>query len=370
MCRVLAIFLLGITVLASAAEEKPCTAHADGKYYDLNNLKGRKDFEMKTPGDHKLAINVCQGVTTELWGLKDNINPNEVGGFVHRGHGDFSIGKVNTTLTVIGSRPRLVLSEGSRCKASPDGSTLDLKASTIIEFICDTSVFGAGQPRLVGQLPPGDDEVGCSYFIEWKTNFACPTSEDGGVWGFLAMLAVVSLILLMTYTVLGTLYNRYVLQLRGYDQIPQFSVESMRYHAREAVDWIQDIMAAYNIGGREVSHHTQTQGEMQSTSSSSNTSPPPPPAKQTLSQFTPRRVDLGSRGPTKEEREYMLGGEDGEDDDEEEEEGEDKSTPVTSATQPSNGSSSTRNAPTSPNRGDANTATNRSRDASEGNIRL
>ncbi len=34
----------------------------------------------------------------------------------------------------------------------------------------------------------------------------------------------------MAYTVLGVLYNRFVLQLRGFDQIPQFSVESMNYH--------------------------------------------------------------------------------------------------------------------------------------------
>lgn len=46
----------------------------------------------------------------------------------------------------------------------------------------------------------------------------------------------------MAYTILGTLYNRYVLQLRGYDQIPQFSLESMKYHAREAIDWFKDIM--------------------------------------------------------------------------------------------------------------------------------
>lgn len=57
------------------------------------------------------------------------------------------------------------------------------------------------------------------------------------------------LVLLMTYTVLGTLYNRYVLQLRGFDQIPQFSVESMKYHGREAYDWIKDMVAALDIGG-------------------------------------------------------------------------------------------------------------------------
>ena len=53
----------------------------------------------------------------------------------------------------------------------------------------------------------------------------------------------------MTYAVLGTLYNRYVLQLRGVDQIPQFSIESMKYHGGEALDWIKDLIAGLNIGG-------------------------------------------------------------------------------------------------------------------------
>ena len=52
----------------------------------------------------------------------------------------------------------------------------------------------------------------------------------------------------MTYALLGTLYNRYVLRLRGVDQIPQFSIESMRYHGCEAWDWIKDIISGLNIG--------------------------------------------------------------------------------------------------------------------------
>lgn len=89
----------------------------------------------------------------------------------------------------------------------------------------------------------------------------------------------------MTYTVLGTLYNRYVLQLRGFDQIPQFSVESMKYHGSEAWIWICDIISGLDIGGggrnrpdptsassglpfsansivtpNPVSHHAQAQG--------------------------------------------------------------------------------------------------------------
>ena len=187
------------------------------------------------------------------------------------------------------------------------------------------------------------------------------------------------LILLLSYTVLGTLYNRYVLQLRGFDQIPQFSIESMKYHSRETADWIKDIMSAYNIGGtREilphdsrgvgatnpvshhnqtseefninqnntpfrpqlstpgspprsdmnpVSHHAQVQTEIQRSRSSVQvplkTSP-----KQSHPQFSSRRVDLGSRGPTQEEREFLLGH------DEEEDELKDKSTPITFTAHP------------------------------------
>ncbi|KAF9447842.1 mannose 6-phosphate receptor domain-containing protein [Macrolepiota fuliginosa MF-IS2] len=410
MCRTLIFFVLGILSLV-AAEEKPCTVHAEGKYYDLNNLKGRQDFELQTPGGHKLAINVCQSVTTELYGLKDDTPPDEVAAFVRKDHGDFSIGKVNTALSVVDSKPRLVLSSGSHCKATPDGSTLDLKASTIIEFVCDTSIFGAGQPRLLGQLPPGDDEIGCSYFIEWKTHFACPTNEDSGVWGLLATIAVLTLILLMTYTVLGTLYNRYVLQLRGFDQIPQFSIESMKYHAREAMDWIKDIMATYNVRPRgglpytsrgssatnPVSHHTQasedlnintnnnfvrpqptftrpasqanntnpishhTQTQVETPQNIPSASPPPPPPKQSLPQFAPRRVDLGSRGPTKEEREFLLGDEDDEDD-EEGEELQVRPTPATSTEATPNREESTPGPSATPNRGVPNGTNFRGRD--------
>lgn len=229
----------------------------------------------------------------------------------------------------------------------------------------------------------------------------------------------------MTYTVSGTLYNRYVLQLRGFDQIPQFSIESMKYHAREAIDWIKDILAAYNVGGNggglpyasrtpamnpvshhtqaseehnintntfvrpqthltrpssqrdtnPVSHHTQTQIEEGRADPSLN-SPPPPPPKTSLSQFVPRRVDLGSRGPTRQEREFLLGdeGDEGDEEYEDEDEGEelqDKPTSATPSLTPSNvGGSSTPDASTTLNHGDTNIAASRGRDTNEGKIRL
>ena len=76
---------------------------------------------------------------------------------------------VNTTLGVRDSRPRLTLSGGSYCKANADNTPRDTRASALVEFTCDRSLFGPGQPRLVAQLPPGDDETACAWVIEWRT---------------------------------------------------------------------------------------------------------------------------------------------------------------------------------------------------------
>ena len=80
--------------------------------------------------------------------------------------------KLNTTVAVIESRPRLVMSNGSRCKATSNGSPGDVRGSSVVEFICDASA-GTGAPRLVAELPPGDDEIGCAYVFEWRTKVRC-----------------------------------------------------------------------------------------------------------------------------------------------------------------------------------------------------
>jgi cation-dependent mannose-6-phosphate receptor len=40
------------------------------------------------------------------------------------------------------------------------------------------------------------------------------------------------------YLIFGTIYDRYVLHLRGIDQIPQISIASMTY----PLDWLKDIV--------------------------------------------------------------------------------------------------------------------------------
>lgn len=242
---------LALLVLATlgivSAEEKPCTLRSGGIYYNLNPLKSTsKDYEFRTREDHLFVLNICRGPVRETFGMNDVDNP-DIGGFVRRDHGDFSIGALNTTVTVQDSRPRITMANGSRCRSKMGNN--QLRASTVIEFICDSSVSGNGMPRLVAQLPPGDDDDACAFFFEWRSGFACPTSEPGTFWSFLWSSILTLIALALLYLAAGTIYNRYVLHLRGVDQIPKFSSESMKYHAREALNLLMDLAGSMRSGG-------------------------------------------------------------------------------------------------------------------------
>ena len=53
-------------------------------------LSSSEDYEFQTPGNHLFALNICRSPVRETFGLKDvDI---DIGGFVRRDHGDFSIG--------------------------------------------------------------------------------------------------------------------------------------------------------------------------------------------------------------------------------------------------------------------------------------
>lgn len=91
--------------------------------------------------------------------------------------------EANTTLLVRDMHPVIYMTGGSSCPQSES-----MKASTAMQFICDTSVDAGdqfprcgpvrpatdnellvpGEPLLVAQLPPEDDDA-CAFFIEWRT---------------------------------------------------------------------------------------------------------------------------------------------------------------------------------------------------------
>ncbi|KAJ7084545.1 hypothetical protein B0H15DRAFT_910828 [Mycena belliarum] len=234
---------------STRAEEKPCTGRNAGKYYDLNRLQAGKDYTLTTPGGNELVLSACKSVSHETWGLKVQ-DPALVGGFVRRGHGDFSIGQTNTTLSFAGraGHPHLTLASGSKCR-DENGNTLDhLRGSTEIEFVCDPSA-GAGSPRLVAQLPPGGEDLVCAWFLEWRTAAACPTSEGTTFGGILSFLLVSLLVFLAAYLVIGTLYNFFILNLAGTDALPRFSIAGMLYHGREASEMAGDWWASRQGGG-------------------------------------------------------------------------------------------------------------------------
>jgi hypothetical protein len=107
------LFILWALTPGVLSQYGPCTAHDNGKYYDLSQLKSRsarfhfngaepknlsiylsssKDVQITTDTGQVIYFNVCQNVKTEMWGLKDNIQPSDVGGFIRRAHGDFVFG--------------------------------------------------------------------------------------------------------------------------------------------------------------------------------------------------------------------------------------------------------------------------------------
>ncbi|CAL1694206.1 unnamed protein product [Somion occarium] len=249
MLRISDLWLLSFVVLScltphALADDKSCTTTVDGKHYDLNQLKANKDYTFKSLGGQPYRINVCAPVVSEIWAPKVD-KPEEIAAVTRRQHGDFSIGAVNTTLTVIGGHPMLLLTGGNLCL---DGS--DLRASTAVRFICDTAVFGAGKPELIAQFPPQDDAA-CAFFVEWRTHVACPTHERGS-WSFIAILATIFGVLFMLYIIVGLLYNRFVLDLRGFDQIPRYSLISFSdvvQFFRNCIDRVKSRTPDFGGGG-------------------------------------------------------------------------------------------------------------------------
>ncbi|KAK7036183.1 PLCXc domain-containing protein [Favolaschia claudopus] len=235
--RASSAFLLLLTFLLlpfAYADDKPCTGRNAGKFYDLNSLQSAKDYTMKTAQGHELVLSACKSVSHETWGLKVQ-DPGIVGGFVRRGHGDFSLGQINTTLSFSGraNYPHLTYKSGSKCLDSNGKTIENLRGSTEIEFICDPSA-GKGNPRLIAQLPPGGDDEACAWVFEWRTAAACPTSEGITFGGVIWFLFISFLVLLALYLLIGTLYNFFALGLTGTDAFPRFSVASMMYHGQEA----------------------------------------------------------------------------------------------------------------------------------------
>lgn len=232
-------FLLLLALLAACVAsqkiDKPCTAHdvLNDAFYNLSPLKAARDYTFRD-SDTEYVVNICRSVASETWHVEggDAVDIGDVGAFVRRDRGDYSMGQANSTLDISPTtgRPRLTYLDGSPCPL--DGA---VRASTIIDFVCSTSDFGAGKPRLTATLPAGAQaDEHCVFFVEWATHHACPTRMPASLSlaALITGLLVALLIVTAIYLVCGTAYNRWVLGLNGFDQIPSFSGEAFAYHAQ------------------------------------------------------------------------------------------------------------------------------------------
>ncbi|WVN85701.1 uncharacterized protein L203_100851 [Cryptococcus depauperatus CBS 7841] len=185
----------------------------DGTHYDLSQLSSTKHDYVAQVGETSYNLNVCRGVIGELYKVED---PDQVGGYIKKEGGDFSLGKANTnlTLTPMTNEPMLIMADGSPCPLNPSASS-----STAIRFICNPTVFGAGTPILVASLPPIDP---CQFYFEWSTHVACPTNAKAELKQhhyYIAFGAILAIAILTWFGGL-TLYNRFVLKRRGLSQFP------------------------------------------------------------------------------------------------------------------------------------------------------
>ncbi|KZT72916.1 mannose 6-phosphate receptor domain-containing protein [Daedalea quercina L-15889] len=229
-----------LSLRAAMAEDAPCTAHDGDNYYDLTSLSASKDYQFESPSGVKFVINVCKPIVSETWALKVD-RPEDVGGVSQHERGSFSLGYANTSLAVINGYPVSIMTGGSECTGAQG-----VYASSAIRFVCDTSVFGSGKPELVAQLPSSDNDA-CAFFVDWRTHVACPTHEKTGAVGFVTVFLAVLGTLLMLYILVGTFYNRYVLELRGFDQIPRISFAGIAEFARSCVDRLKP--SSWHTGG-------------------------------------------------------------------------------------------------------------------------
>ncbi|KAF8979607.1 Cation-independent mannose-6-phosphate receptor [Haplosporangium bisporale] len=173
---------LTVTTLALAigalAQDPDCTVTHNGKFYDLRPLikESGEDWVPDTGNDNAIQykLNVCH---TVLYDQLDVKNPSDVASWGKRGKGR-SLGQLSKTPFFRSENLLLEYTKGDEC-LNTDGS---IKRSTLIHFVCDTSVSGQGKPVLVA------DNNECNFWFEWRTPSACATDKpksdnSGGVFG-------------------------------------------------------------------------------------------------------------------------------------------------------------------------------------------
>ncbi|KXT06097.1 hypothetical protein AC578_1300 [Pseudocercospora eumusae] len=273
----LAIYLSAATAVAASSskdsgkeDNKPCTitSPTTGSFFDLTALqiqdpaqskaKHPRDYSWNATGydvGYNFTINFCGPVVEpveDVVGVEKNLWRN-VSAYYKQGGKVYSMGQQNSALVMRGRKLVLNYTDGSPCdsagskrshlvedlmareiidhdddkKKEDDDNKKDSKKSsgrtksTVISMLCDKDPLAPTlQLSFVGTM----DE--CTYFFEGRSNAACATANTtksgslnpSGVFGVIATIAII------VYFVGGCVYNRAVLQQRGWQQVPNYNM--------------------------------------------------------------------------------------------------------------------------------------------------
>lgn len=266
----------------SAKEDKPCTitSPTTGSFFDLTGLqiedpaqskaKRPRDYSWNATGydvGYNFTINFCGPVVEEVKdvvGVEKELWRNVSAYYKGDGGKIYSLGLQNSALVMRGRKLVLNYTDGSPCEDDAEGqgkrsphlvqdlmrvkreiigddddddhkkkkdkdkdekkdkkTSTGRRKSTVISMLCDKDPLAPTlQLSFVGTMDQ------CTYFFEGRSNAACATANTtksgslnpSGVFGVIATIAII------VYFVGGCVYNRAVLQQRGWQQVPNYNM--------------------------------------------------------------------------------------------------------------------------------------------------
>ncbi|KAF8418210.1 vacuolar sorting receptor [Tirmania nivea] len=235
-----------------APDDPPCTITSPhtGSFFDLRPLikvafdspSPQSEIEWTTSGyDYNTTfhLNICTPVlsdVSEARGIDSEDARKNISAFYERDGDIFSMGQASSMLLLRGKKLILEYTNGSPC--SP--TVPEFNKSTIISFLCDREI-GSGKAD-VAYVGEASD---CSYFFEIRTLHACATIQtpEGEGLSPLAVFAVICLVFLAVYCIGGCMYQRTVMNARGWKQVPH-------YHTwAKIARWLGDCCGEHRRGG-------------------------------------------------------------------------------------------------------------------------
>ncbi|KAF8470553.1 mannose-6-phosphate receptor binding domain-containing protein [Kalaharituber pfeilii] len=178
------------------------------------------------------TLNICAPVladTSTARGIDGEYARGNVSAFYERDGDLFSIGQASSTLLFRGKKLILEYTNGSPC----GDSSSSFRKSALISFLCDReTLLSKPSVAFVGQSQD------CAYFFEIRTVAACPTFKAQESLSPIAVFAIIGGVFAVVYCVGGCVYQRTVMNARGWRQVPH-------YHAwAGVVGFFSDLFAA------------------------------------------------------------------------------------------------------------------------------